>query len=139
MLANFYFGHVPIEWLKLPLKTAQDARHFLFWRFFGPVPAARLILPLKTGQDARRFLFWRFFGPLFRSSYRPRGSFDPKNSTGRSPILCLAFFGPLPFPNGLFRSQMHPFRTLKVQHGGAPQGLAQEVLRTHCRLFCFQP
>ena len=49
-------------------KTAQDARHFLFWCFFGPVPTARLILPLKTGQDARRILFWRFLvlslGPL---------------------------------------------------------------------------
>jgi hypothetical protein len=58
-----FFGHVPIEWLKLPLKTAQDARHFLFWCFFGLVPTARLILPLKTGQDARQFCVWRFLAP----------------------------------------------------------------------------
>ena len=31
-----------------------------FWRFFGHVPTARLILPLKTAQDARHFLFGAF-------------------------------------------------------------------------------
>ena len=60
--------------------------------------------------------------------------FNPKNSTGRSPIFGLAFFGPFPFPNAPFHSQLHPFRTLKVQQGGR-----QEVLRTHCRLRDFNP
>jgi hypothetical protein len=35
-LANFFerfFGHVPTARLKLPLKTAQDARHFLLALF----------------------------------------------------------------------------------------------------------
>ena len=27
--------------------------------------------------------------------------FNPKNITGRSPILCLVFLGPFPFPNAL--------------------------------------
>ena len=49
---------------QVTLKTAQDARQFLFWRFFGHVPTARLILPLKTAQDARQFLFCVFYGPL---------------------------------------------------------------------------
>ena len=43
--------------------------------------------------------------------------FRAKNSTGRSPICCLAFVGPFSFPNSLFSSQLHPFRTLKVQWG----------------------
>ena len=43
--------------------------------------------------------------------------FRAKNSTGRSPIFCLAFVGPFSFPNSLFSSQLHPFRTLKVQWG----------------------
>ena len=53
-------------------------------------------------------------------------------------FFCLAFFGSFPFPNAPFRSQLHLFRTLKVQQGG-PQGLAQEVLRTHYRLLDFNP
>ena len=43
--------------------------------------------------------------------------FRAKNSTGRSPIFCLAFVGPFSFPNSVFSSQLHPFRTLKVQWG----------------------
>ena len=135
--ANFFerfFGHVPTARLKLPLKTAQDARHFL-GRFFRSCTDRMAQVTLKNSTGCSPFFILVFFW----SCTDRAAHFTFKNRTGRSPTLCLAFFGPLPFPNGLFRSQMHPFRTLKVQHGGAPQGLAQEVLRTHCRLFCFLP
>ena len=36
--------------------------------------------------------------------------------------MCLAFLGPFPFPNAPFRSQLHPFKTLKVQQGGRHRG-----------------
>ena len=42
--------------------------------------------------------------------------FNPKNQHRTlANFLFGVFWGPLPFPNGHFRSQMHPFRTLKVQ------------------------
>ena len=63
-------------------------------------------------------------------------------STGRSPIFCSAVLALFSFPNSPLSSQLHPFRTLKVQWGrmsSAAGGLAQEVLRTHCRLLDFNP
>ena len=83
-----------------------------------------------------------FILALFRSCTDRAAQVTPKNSTGRSPFFCLAFVGPFSFPNSLFSSQLHPFRTLKVQWGrmsSAAGGLAQEVLRTHCRLLDFNP
>ena len=86
--------------------------------------------PKKKGQvGSRRGLAQEVLRAHCRLLY-----FNLKNSTGRSPIFVWRF----PFKNAPFRSQVHPVRTLKVQYGGAPQGLAQEVLRTHCRLVCFQ-
>jgi hypothetical protein len=38
-------------------------------------------------------------------------------------IFCFGAFWPLSVQNGPFRSQMHPFRTLKVQHGGGTTGV----------------
>ena len=38
-------------------------------------------------------------------------------STGRSPFFCSAVLAPFSFPNSPFSSQLHPFRTLKVQWG----------------------
>ena len=41
--------------LNCTCKTAQDARQFVFGAFFRSVPTARLKLPIKTAQDARHF------------------------------------------------------------------------------------
>ena len=55
-----------------------------------------------------------------------------KNNTGCSPIFRLALLFPFPFPNAPFRSQMHPFRILKVQWGGTcppPPGVGSRSVR----------
>ena len=67
--------------------------------------------------------------------------FRAKHSTGRSPILCLVFFGPFSFPNSPFNSQLHPFRTLKVQwwHMSSAAGVgSRSASHTHYRLFDFR-
>ncbi len=53
-----FFGHAPTEWLKLPSKTAQDARQFLGGGVFS-----FMYRPRETAQEARH-VFAFFCGPL---------------------------------------------------------------------------
>ena len=50
--------------LNCTCKTAQDARQFLFGAFFGHVPIEWLKLPPKNSTGRSPFFFGVFYGPL---------------------------------------------------------------------------
>ncbi len=69
-----FFGHVPTEWLKLPLNTAQDARNF-FFVFYGPLGSeAECVLLLALSWPKGPVKFFAYVAPkgvmLFDSNVR---------------------------------------------------------------------